>query len=133
MRTIKFRGKEVATNTWVYGGCIPTPKGCYITIPKNETTWDSYRIIPKTIGQFTGLLDINGKEIYEGDIVDCDYILYDPWDDREENLQPIRCVVEYEGCGFVLKEGEDLYQFFHDVKNIKVIGNIHDNPELFKI
>ena len=132
MRTIKFRGRVYALDTWVYGGCDPTPQGFWITIPKNEVTFDNYRVVPETVGQFTGLLDMNGKEIYEDDIVDLDYILYDPWDDGKENLVPMRCAVEYGDFGFIFRKEEDLYYFFHDVKNIKVIGNIHDNPKLLK-
>ena len=75
---------------------------------------------------------MNGTDIYEGDIVDLDFILYDPWDDCEEILEPMRCVVKYGDFGFFFKKEEDLYYFLNDVKNIKTIGNIHDNPELKK-
>lgn len=102
-----------------------------ISATKDNCTMTCH-VIHETVGQFTGLFDIDETEIYEGDIVDCDYILYDPWNNEEEILEPIRCVVEYSDSGFILREGEELSQFFTDATNIKVIGNIHDNPELLK-
>jgi uncharacterized phage protein (TIGR01671 family) len=134
MRTIKFRGKSKLDGRWIFGDLFRTDLDGDMAIQyyDEEDGWMNEDVYEKTIGQFTSLFDMNGKEIYEGDIVDCDYILYDPWDDKEEVLEPIRCVVGYEDWGFVLKEEENLYHYFSDVTNIKFIGNIHDNPELLK-
>lgn len=142
MRTIKFRGKAIEPSLgWIYGDLVQISNS-YPDIHRYKDTievngekckrYELSKVNPDTVGQFTSLFDNNGKEIYEGDIVDCDYILYDPWDDKEEVLEPIRCVVGYEDWGFVLKEEENLYHYFSDVTNIKFIGNIHDNPELLK-
>jgi len=134
MRTIKFRGKSKLDGRWIFGDLYRTNLDGDMAIQYYDEVdgWMTEDVYEKTVGQFTSLFDMNGKEIYEGDIVDCDYILYDPWDDKEEVLEPIRCVVGYEDWGFVLKEEENLYHYFSDVTNIKFIGNIHDNPELLK-
>lgn len=146
MREFKFRGKTYR-GEWIIGS-LKDDRGhtsigrraFYFSIPaeiadvprKEDSYWTSDYVNSVTVGQFTGVRDVQGHEIYEGDIVDVDYILYDPWDDAEESLEPMRCVVVYEDFGFRFKKEEDLSYFLHDVKNIKVIGNIHDNPDLLK-
>jgi len=77
MREILFRGKRLDNGEWVYGSLL-IQKGEYIS--KNEVTpneyyifgrqGEHYLVIPKTVGQCTGLTDKHGKKIFEGDIVD---------------------------------------------------------------
>ena len=89
----------------------------------------------ETVGQFTGFLDADCKEIYEGDI------LHVPEDTFNAEM---RCVVEWDIDGFIVRSlrsgGSSLlswalkkdHETKHYVRPIKVIGNVHDNPELIK-
>lgn len=89
----------------------------FLTVKKDEVV----------IQQFVGLLDKNGKEIYEGDILKC-------WDDcivEEWSKYHIGVIVHF-GLGFTLKVEENYLDWFHNAENIEVIGNINENPELLK-
>lgn len=114
MRTIKFRGRDFA-GMWHKGDLIHNDddllirQGCLSTFIENETA-----------GQFTGLLDKNGKEIYEGDIY------------RYDNPCSINEVSYCTGGGFA---GFDLTPAIHSenrLLDVEVIGNIHDNPRTIK-
>lgn len=79
--------------------------------------------------RYTGLKDINGKEIYEGDIVSF-------YNDEEYKFKSTNALVIYDSAAFMLehkKLGKE-YLGEMDIENmcIKIIGNIHDNPELLR-
>lgn len=65
MRKIKFRGKLINNEKWAEGNLNVTKQGTTIITP-DETVLGRYgRVIPETVGQFTGQYDKNRKEIYE--------------------------------------------------------------------
>lgn len=127
MRTIKFRGKTIFDDKWVYGDLHILSKYPHIHLsPFEKETIDT-----STIGQFTGLTDKYGKEIYEGDIVrfkhQVENIGVVIWDD----INPCMCI-EYHDPRFKTSTNWE-YDFVKcGCMEIEVIGNIHDNPELME-
>jgi len=118
MREIEFRGQECLTKSWIYGSLIN--RRCKRPVIQDKDaadTFTEYSVIPETIGQYTGLKDKNGVKIFEGDIV-----AY-----KTMNL-PVRW--DDEKAGFFI--GNDKYWMMND-PDLKVISNIHDNPELLEV
>ena len=112
MRTIKFRGKRIDNGGWVYGDLCTKDIHHGTSILTDGVIINA--VSPETVGQFTGLLDKNGKEIYEGDIVKSKYSNPAP----VEFLDGQFCA-NYNGyCALIPSEA------------YVVIGNIHDTPEL---
>lgn len=127
MRQIKFRGKSLKTGEWFYGNLydLDTHGRTHIC-----TTYRGCLCIdPSTIGQFSGLLDRNGKEIYEGDVVDViSYYLTIP---RSKEFERTRAVIEFvkDRASFFAKASGINFAMTY-AYDMEVIGNIHDNPEL---
>lgn len=141
MRPIKFRGIEIKSKRWVYGAYVPAiDEDSCDSIIDEQGTW--HIVFSETVGQYTGLKDKNGKEIWEGDIMEL----------VNAGNEVIRCVCEFGsaireiygnkveiiGFYFTLENGLKTFPIIqnylgvHDTKVFSNIGNIHDNPELLK-
>lgn len=131
MREILFRGKDIVGN-WHIGNLAIVKKDIYNeagTIKVGSYISNScgvpfaYQVRPETVGQFTGLLDKNGKKIFEGDIIRDE----DSWA-RGEVFFNNNDTGGY--CTWFLGDGYNCSLSFLDSTNIEIIGNIQDNPEL---
>lgn len=137
-REIKFRGKDCETGEWLYGSLIQR-MGYFPSILHPIATDDGkIRYIEtcvdkETIGQYAGLKDKNGKEIYEGDIVLTPFI--DPiFGGMVGEDLCVKRQVKFNDGSFVVNEGDGFIylECFTRNNHIEICGNIHDNPELLK-
>lgn len=151
MRTIKFRGKNIHTGEWLYGDYHREGKMHYITKSGDylrEYAPIEFIVDEKTVGQFTGMLDKNGKEIYEGDIIRLDCHAWLDW----KEIESVNAEIVYDNGTFEARwknpdagkpypfqspedeedvEAEYVCEFVGNLPNtIEVIGSIHDNPDL---
>lgn len=129
LRTIKFRGKSIYDEEWLYGSLVKIEKDRYAVIPPlNDIeigkSIGMYEVCLETIGQFTSLLDKNGKEIYEGDILLVG-------NDGYENIY--NKVGIKDGCfGYVGEVDGKILPFCDYNVTEEIVGNIYDHPELIK-
>lgn len=148
MREIKFRGKRKDNGVWVYGSLlqnevwtviidefIPDECGCCYDV-------DGYEVIPETVGQYTGLCDMDGTRIYEGDILRYNHSKSDSDDEncldtrhytRNYAVEWIntRCNNGYrirnKSIWFMITQGTIING------KAEKIGNVYDNPELLEV
>ncbi len=136
MRKIKFRGKIKYTQRWIDGylwlGCN---EAFYIKTEELDefgSTLKDFEVFPETVGQFTGLTDKNGKEIYEGDVLEYDtgkrYVVVYSTEGLDSNTNDF-----YIGA-FMLKDDHNFHELICSVtrpyRYAEIIGSIHDIPEL---
>ncbi|OKP91402.1 YopX family protein [Paenibacillus sp. P32E] len=116
-REIKFRGKDVA-GEWHYGLLTVLPKSVRMLQKGSYISNDAglpfaYQVRPETVGQYTGLQDKNGREIYEGDILH--------WNIGFDMYSAVEC---QDGSFW---SGETLLA---DSLEEEVVGNIYENADL---
>lgn len=130
-REIKFRGKTIESSIgWIYGDLIQSP-GIIPVIQRFEKTieikgekcqlFSQDKVHPQTVGQFTGVTDGEGREIYEDDIVAIYHEKHCTFKGKVEFL-----------CGQFVVNSKDKLITALSRKPWQVIGNIHDNPELME-
>jgi uncharacterized phage protein (TIGR01671 family) len=133
-----FRGKRCDNGEWIEGSLVHQTlfygdaTDCYHILYGGEFHCDFYdagEVIPKTVGQYTGLTDKNGKRIFEGDICR---------NTRTNEIVSVNWHGTMAGYGWSKRktDGSFLYDFgalFRSYDKMEVIGNIHDNPELLEV
>jgi len=139
MRQIKFRGFSKDCNNWVYGSLIE--KGIF----KEQRYYEIFSVISgswvvekESIGQFTGLYDKNGVEIYEGDILS--FITQRKNGFHQDGEKVILKPVQFGDFCYNNNVIGDFIGFHIDGSSIKyklshgceIVGNIHQKPELIK-
>ena len=120
----KFRGLDLNGN-WYYGLVsnimYGDDQGWFISNEVGSPL--AYKVRPETVGQYTGLKDKNGVEIYEGDI--CTEAMW--WE--------LPRAIGFNCLGTVCSiddEGSEYSFFIGTAANIEIIANIHENPELLE-
>ena len=146
MRTIKFRGKCCHSDAWVFGDLEVNRLDERTLI---HTYYDDKRyhcqcdVRADSVGQFTGLYDKNGKEIYEGDILrypakdksqEENFVSFEVfWHDNDCADNHVGWQIDrrhFHGC---ICGTRDISTFLpRYTKKMVIIGNIHDNPELLE-
>ena len=118
MRTIKFRGKSILNDKWVYGNLVNPSERIFIFTIKHICL----EVDKETVGQFIGLNDKDGNEIYEGDILDFNGIIVEVRFVRGVFAFLVNGNLDEELCGDCRT---DMFA--------KVIGNIYENSDRLKV
>ncbi len=134
-RLVKFRGKRIDMDRWVYGYYFKTP----LTDENSGAPPDAgfffltgvtrhcishehgvaFTVIPESVGQFTGLKDKSGTDVYEGDV-----LKVNRWDRLSNHFYSNNILVDYTCIS--IYEGDVMSQLV----DFEIIGNVFMNPEL---
>lgn len=146
-REILFRGKSIGTGEWLYGYLFnygltaPSNVPCIsVCVPKSwEEAYNLYAVHPDTIGQYTGLKDSTGKEIYEGDILKTPRgfigeVVFGRAEEECTHRECNRKITDvYTTYGWIFKRADGYTCAIDDeILQGELLGNVTDNPELMK-
>lgn len=161
MREILFRAKRKDNGEWVQGfyferirnyAGLKTVKHCYIKYESWDEGFITYEVVPETVGQFIGLMDKNGKRVFEGDVVRyCDEDAYYYQEDCTEFFGKVVQECGAFGIGTYKELPLELNNWCNndnfvslweiywnlnccdsELPMLEVIGNCWDNPELLQ-
>ena len=123
MRTIKFRAKDIETGNWRYGDLVTYCGATESQICDWNTDLGLYDIEADTIGQFIGLCDMEGKGIYEGDVLMVEGIKTNRYSKVWWNPEKFTFYIGHSPLdAYIIDDGR--------LREFRIAGNIYDNPEL---
>ena len=121
---VRMDGSPVESS-WFYGNGVLQGKGDFSIIQLNEPTFEKLSVYTDTLGQYTDLTDMNGKKIFEGDIVQ---------NIITKETAIVRWYTEHSAFMLYDKNNNKVYFLYdNDFNKIEIIGNIYDNPELLEV
>lgn len=134
MREILFRGKRVDNGEWVYGDLQHDYNG----EPRCISDYcGANPVDPSTVGQYTGLKDKNGKQIFEGDILSIPFEEdRSPYEENSIYYEKGEVYFDTERYGWYVRfreYNEEISLWEYDNMDDEVISNIYDNPELLEV
>lgn len=132
-REILFRGKRADTGEWIEG-YLGQSVDTFIIQDHGLVAghFKVFKVVPETVGQYTGLKDKNGKKIFEGDIVIIP-------NSKKQGLPAVirwsqsETRFEISRMGYQALSLDPLFSRIGYYSRCEVIGNIHDNPELLEV
>lgn len=119
MREILFRGKRLDNGCWITGAYHPAGGRHYIFPLALATDTSRIKVVPETVGQFTGLTDCGKRKLFEHDIVTAKF---------KSNGARYNFAIIFKDGGFLFDNGSIAVRF-DQLRSVRKIGNIHDSQD----